>query len=58
MSLDLKELIENIVVVIWEGIMKEILMDEIVLGDIVILVIGDMIFVDVVLIWIKDLFVN
>lgn len=54
----LKEMIETTCAVTREGITKEIPIDEVVPGDIVVLSTGDMIPADLRLIWTKDLFVN
>lgn len=57
-SLALKELIETTCAVTRDGITREIPIDEVVPGDIVVLSTGDMIPADARLIWAKDLFVN
>ncbi|MGX7420061.1 magnesium-translocating P-type ATPase [Carnobacterium gallinarum] len=57
-SLALKELIETTCAVTRDGLTREIPIDEVVPGDIVVLSTGDMIPADARLIWTKDLFVN
>ncbi|MDR2832717.1 MAG: magnesium-translocating P-type ATPase [Streptococcaceae bacterium] len=57
-AIELKEMIENTANVKREGEAKEIPMDEIVPGDIVLLQTGDMIPADAILLTSKDLFIN
>lgn len=57
-SLALKELIETTCAVTRDGETRELPIDEVVPGDIVVLSTGDMIPADARLIWTKDLFVN
>jgi len=57
-SIELHEMIENTALVKREGEDKEIPMDEIVPGDIVLLRTGDMVPADAVLLTSKDLFIN
>lgn len=57
-SIALKELIENTSTVYRDNVEKEVLMDEVVPGDVIKLATGDMIPADAVLINAKDLFIN
>lgn len=57
-SIALKELIENTSTVYRDNVEKEVLMDEVVPGDVIKLATGDMIPADAVLINAKDLFLN
>lgn len=57
-SIALKELIENTSTVYRDNVEKEVLIDEVVPGDVIKLATGDMIPADAVLINAKDLFIN